>query len=93
MHNILKFLTNLLTSCFFHTLRDAWKFFSHKYSIFLQQIATASLQKCSQIIFYYKSTRHSRHSKLQAIRTCVFQYNMRHGWKKYKESPLQSIQV
>ena len=31
--------------CFFHTLKDAWKFFSHKYGTFSQQIATASLQK------------------------------------------------
>ena len=30
---------------FFHTLRDAWRFFSRKYSTFLQQIATALLQK------------------------------------------------
>ena len=41
----MKILTNLLISYFFfHTLKDAGKFFSYKYSTFSQQIATASLQ-------------------------------------------------
>lgn len=34
---------------FFHALRDAWKFFSYKYSTFLQQIATALLLKAQTL--------------------------------------------
>ena len=40
--NFDKSINNL---CFFHTLRDPWNFFPCKYSTFLKQIATASLQK------------------------------------------------
>ena len=52
------------------------------YSTFLQQIATASLQKAFKNIANQKG--HSRHSMLLAIGTCtlVFLYNMCHDWKK-----------
>ena len=38
-HNVGKFIYKL---CFFHTLRDAWNIFSHKYGTFSQQISAPS---------------------------------------------------
>ena len=70
---------------FFHTLRDAWKFLSRKYSTFSQQIATATLQiQISQINKAFQA------SMLLPVGTCalVFLYNMRYDWKKYNQSQL-----
>ena len=70
---------------FFSHLEKCVEIFSHKYSTFSQQIATASLQKA-----FTNIANHSRRSILLAIGTCalVLLHNMRHDWKKYNQSQL-----
>ena len=73
---------------FFITLRDVWKFFSRKYRTFLQQIATALLQK----VFSNMASDQGIPGVFMhlAIGACalVFLYNTCHDSKKYNQSQL-----
>ena len=83
-HNFQHFDKYINKVCFFHTLRDAWKLFSCKYSTFLQQIATASLQKAFTNIANQKGI-----PMLLAIGTCALVLYITHqDWKKYNQSQL-----